>query len=676
MISTDNFYDNNKIGPIFLTNEQKRLGNDLYSLYNNIIMDAEKLKEAYSLNHDNSFEIGNSSRDNLMCYLSLRKRNIEEIQLRLAEDGLSSLGRLEGHVLSSLERILKHFGYSANLNTSLKKIGLKESKNIILERSKSLLGIPRDGRLTSIMITLDIEIAQQSRLLEELLKNGMDIARINCAFGSVKEWKMIIRALRDAEDRLLEREEDTGRCRIVMDLAGPKIRVEQICLAIDPIKIQVPKDNLGKSVKLVEGFLDSQAEYTEKMNLPGIPSFIIAISKGEKEFDDLEIGERLFFYDSSCRLHTMTVLEKMSKSRIRVGIGETIYLDEGLALQREKYFKDFPKIQCEENGSGFSHIKGIQNAIKTGPIKPNSIELEVKAGDRILLINKNKFKNNSLILGNSIPRISCTIPEIFTKIQPGNKIFIDDGKIGAKVISAKNEYLELEIIYPSHIAGKIKSNKGLNFPDSNLEIPAITSQDIENLKFIVKNATAVSISFTHSPEDIKTLYQELQTLGYPNLGIIAKIETRNGVHNLGRILLAGLNLPKFGVLIARGDLAIETGFEKLSLIQEDILCLCEASHIPVILATQILETLAESGLPTRAEITDAARAQRAECVMLHKGKFIIEAMKILSLLLKTEQIHNIKKRQIFREFTWQYGIFDVHTSKDINPENSYNEIKM
>ena len=90
----------------------------------------------------------------------------------------------------------------------------------------------------------------------------------------------------------------------------------------------------------------------------------------------------------------MTVLEKMSKSRIRVGIGETIYLDEGLALQREKYFKDFPKIQCEENGSGFSHIKGIQNAIKTGPIRPNSIELEVKAGDRILLINKNKFKNN------------------------------------------------------------------------------------------------------------------------------------------------------------------------------------------------------------------------------------------------------------------------------------------
>ena len=198
------------------------------------------------------------------------------------------------------------------------------------------------------------------------------------------------------------------------------------------------------------------------------------------------------------------------------------------------------------------------------------------------------------------------------------------------------------------------------------------------MKFILKNASAVEISFTHSPEDIKLVYQEMQRLGHPNFGIIAKIETRNGVHNLGRILLTGLTLPKFGVLIARGDLAIETGFENLSLIQEDILCLCEASHIPVILATQILETLAESGLPTRAEITDAARGQRAECVMLHKGRFIIEAIKILSLLLKTEHRHNIKKLEILRDFTWQNGIFDLNTNEHIDKttENNYTGSKM
>ena len=125
------------------------------------------------------------------------------------------------------------------------------------------------------------------------------------------------------------------------------------------------------------------------------------------------------------------------------------------------------------------------------------------------------------------------------------------------------------------------------------------------------------------------------------------------------ILLAGLTIPNFGILIARGDLAVEAGFENLSLIQEDILCLCEAAHVPVILATQILETLAKSGLPTRAEITDAARGQRAECVMLNKGKYIVEAVKILSFIVKTEEKHNIKKRQIFKEFTWQCGVFDI-----------------
>ena len=82
-------------------------------------------------------------------------------------------------------------------------------------------------------------------------------------------------------------------------------------------------------------------------------------------------------------------------------------------------------------------------------------------------------------------------------------------------------------------------------------------------------------------------------------------------------------------------MAVEVGFENLALVQEDILCICEAAHIPVILATQVLEALAKSGLPTRAEITDAAMGYRAECVMLNKGVHLLEAVKILSGLLST-----------------------------------------
>jgi pyruvate kinase len=139
-----------------------------------------------------------------------------------------------------------------------------------------------------------------------------------------------------------------------------------------------------------------------------------------------------------------------------------------------------------------------------------------------------------------------------------------------------------------------------------------------------------------------------------DMGIVAKIETADAIHNLATPP-AGLELPKFGILIARGDLAVEVGFENLALVQEDILCLCEAAHVPVILATQVLETLAKSGLPTRAEITHAAMGERAECVMLNKGSHILEAVKTLSGLLSAEE--SIKKRHVFREFTKQRDVF-------------------
>jgi pyruvate kinase len=166
----------------------------------------------------------------------------------------------------------------------------------------------------------------------------------------------------------------------------------------------------------------------------------------------------------------------------------------------------------------------------------------------------------------------------------------------------------------------------------------------------------------YCPQDLYDLRNALDKLAHPDIGIVAKIETADAIHNLAQILISGLELPKFGVLIARGDLAVEVGFENLALVQEDILCLCESAHIPVILATQVLETLAKSGLPTRAEITDATMGQRAECVMLNKGTHILE-VKTLSRLLSLEERHHIKKRDVFREFTKQRGMFEDKSDK-------------
>ena len=109
-----------------------------------------------------------------------------------------------------------------------------------------------------------------------------------------------------------------------------------------------------------------------------------------------------------------------------------------------------------------------------------------------------------------------------------------------------------------------------------------------------------------------------------------------------------------GVMIARGDLAVELGIERMSEVQDQILWFFEAGHVPVIWATQVLESLAKSGLPSRAEITDAAMAQRAECVMLNKGPFITEAISALSDILTRMGGHTQKKRDMLRQLrSWQ-----------------------
>jgi pyruvate kinase len=166
--------------------------------------------------------------------------------------------------------------------------------------------------------------------------------------------------------------------------------------------------------------------------------------------------------------------------------------------------------------------------------------------------------------------------------------------------------------------------RGINLPDTPLELTALTPKDLEDLEVVVRHADIVGLSFAQSAEDVRALRQRLAELGAADLGMILKIETRRGFEHLPEMLLAAMALPATGVMIARGDLAVECGYERLAEVQEEILWACEAAHVPVVWATQVLETLAKTGLPSRAEITDAAMGGRAECVMLNKGPHVLE----------------------------------------------------
>jgi pyruvate kinase len=260
-------------------------------------------------------------------------------------------------------------------------------------------------------------------------------------------------------------------------------------------------------------------------------------------------------------------------------------------------------------------------------------------------------------------RIPCTLPEVFADLKPGHRVWLDDGKIGGVVRRAGVEEVPVEITHAPPAGAKLGADKGINLPDAELRLPALTADDLKVLEFVAAHADLVGLSFVHRAADVAELYARLAERGERRPGVVLKIETRQGFERLPSVLLAAMAGPCVGVMIARGDLAVECGFERLAELQEEILWVCEAAHVPVVWATQVLEHLAKEGAPSRAEITDAAMSERAECVMLNKGPHVVEAVRVLDDILRRMQGHQRKKRSMLRELRLARG-FGVAPSSD------------
>ncbi|HTY29631.1 MAG TPA: pyruvate kinase, partial [Mycobacterium sp.] len=252
------------------------------------------------------------------------------------------------------------------------------------------------------------------------------------------------------------------------------------------------------------------------------------------------------------------------------------------------------------------------------------------------------------------PWIGCTLPEVFDTAEAGERIFFDDGKIGGEVVAVHPDSLEVRIDHPPHGTVKLHAGRGINVPDTDLVISALTDKDVADLATVVELADIVQLSFVRDPADVIRLYDELSRLGDCDLGVVLKIETREGFERLPQLLLTAMRRRRVGVMIARGDLAVECGYERMAEVQEETLWLCEAAHVPVIWATQVLEQLAKTGRPSRPEISDAALAERAECVMLNKGPYITDAVVTLDDILGRMAGHEYKKSPLLRELdSWQ-----------------------
>ncbi|MBK7879591.1 MAG: pyruvate kinase [Saprospiraceae bacterium] len=282
-------------------------------------------------------------------------------------------------------------------------------------------------------------------------------------------------------------------------------------------------------------------------------------------------------------------------------------------------------------------------------------KLKIEEGCRIRLVDESRIKDQKDTVG-------CTVPDIHKRLKPGEPVLFDDGTIETTVEKISKGFVFLRVKRISAKKKQIKAEKGINFPNSKLNMPALTEFDIKCLPFIKRHADMVGYSFVQSAADLMQLQQLLPH--NEKLAIILKIETAEAVLNLPSLLLTGLKQQKLGVMIARGDLAVEIGFERMSEIQEEILWLCEAAHVPVIWATQVLDNLNKLGMATRSEITDAAHAVQAECVMINKGPHTIQTIETLRNILDRSGGHHAKKRHIFRLLNIASNFLDLNFTND------------
>ena len=558
------------------------------------------------------------SAKNLVHYLALRQTDIRELQEDLAILGLSSLGRAERNVMASICAVQTALNMTApGLQGDLTGArGPLELKNRNADsHNRAILGErPRD-RDVSIMVTLPIAAASDEVLVSEMIDAGMNIARINCARDDADAWIAMIDKVRRASGAA------GVDCKVVMDLAGPKIRTGALRLGPRVIHIKPRRDPQGRVVapRRIRFIPDDGSWSGTKVAVIPVPKECIEYAH---EGDEFRVK------DTRGKKRRLKIIQKDDKGLV-VETYKGVYIATGMKL----------RLMRAEEGEHLSYRVGELPAIEQ--------PLLLRPGDTLIL-DAERIPGAPAVEdsdGDVVEpaHISCRQPEVFQYVSQGDRVSLNDGKITGVVRSASNDELEIEIAKAKPTGSRLRGDRGINFPDSDIRLPCLTPSDKANLNFVLKHADAVSLSFVKRTSDIAAMQDEMDKRDSREHGLIIKIETKKAYKNLPHLLLRAMRRYPTAVMIARGDLAVECGWTRLAELQEDILWLCEAAQLPVIWATQVLEHKAKKGQPSRAEISDAAMSQRADCVMLNKGPHILAAISMLDDILRRMQGHQYKK---------------------------------
>ncbi len=555
---------------------------------------------------------------NLIHYRALRKEDIRAIQKKLGNMGLSGLAKSEGHVMASLlssKAILAGFLSNEPIKMNKAELTFKKSNRLGRSNAKALLGYRSKGRRTRIMVTLPSEVAHNYQLAHEMIANGMNCARINCAHDNEKEWGLMIKHVRTASKKLKR------KCKITMDLGGPKVRTGSLTSGPKIKKFRPIKNVRGKVIKYCEIWIGPDPHHNP--NLLHLPIDLIFLDK-------LKGANRLIFRDARNKKREF-IITGITENGCSALCAKTTYLETGMELNTIAdhsssviFVGEFPRVE-----QFITLYIGDFLRLHREAVPGESTQIDA---------------DNNLI---SHAHISCTLGDIFNQVKEGEPIFFDDGKIEGVIVQVDQDEMMVEIVKARDRGSKLKADKGINFPTSQLNISGLTTKDKQDLVFVAQNADTVNLSFVNNKQDVRNLISELEKSDTSKgLGIILKIETQSGFNHLTEILLEAMRTYPVGVMIARGDLAIECGWDNIGRVQEEILSLCRAANMPDIWATQVLENLSKEGIPSRAEMTDAAMAQRADCVMLNKGPYILTSIKLLDTIFKDMELYQEKNAQL------------------------------
>ncbi len=518
---------------------------------------------------------------NLVHYLAVRRHDARELQDELARLGLSSLGRLEAHVMASLHAVLEALfalrGQPVPAEVAqAPPVTFDNGDALLAEHTHAILGPPRRGRETRIMVTMPGDAADQPALIRDLVEAGMEVMRVNCAHDGPAVWERMVKHLRRAE-------RETGRrCAVSFDLAGPKLRTGAIAPGPAVVKWRPLRDTVGRVVE------------------PARVRFVARVHAGEGDDATIPVagellakakpGDAITLEDTRGRRRLLRVVE--------AGAGECVCATDTTAYV-------VPETRLTLRRKSRIVARGSVGAL---PVLEQWIAL--RPGDTLDVVRGEApgrdavHDDDGRVLEPAF--VSCALPEVFLGVRVGEPILFDDGKIRGAVRAVAEDRLRVEITAVVGGAAKLKAEKGINLPETELDLPALTAKDAADLAFVARHADMVALSFVQRPEDVEALLAEVARLDASRLGIVLKIETQAAFKRLPMLLLAAMRHPPLAVMVARGDLGVEVGFERLSEVQEEILWFCEAAHVPVVWATQVLESLAKGGMPSRAEVTDAA----------------------------------------------------------------------